>query len=78
MSGDSPEFVDVPFDGLEPERLVPTLPGLGLGLSLGLQPVAGTGATLAERDCVPGRPRSAASDTNVPLTCNNALPTLPL
>lgn len=33
MSGDA-LFHDVPFDGLEPERLVPTLPGLGLAMQV--------------------------------------------
>lgn len=32
MSAEAPGFVDVPFDGLDPERLVPTLPGLGLAM----------------------------------------------
>lgn len=32
MATESRGFVDVPFDGLDPERLVPTLPGLGLAM----------------------------------------------
>lgn len=39
-SPDGPGFVDVPFDGLEPERLVPTLPGLGLAMQ-STEPPAG-------------------------------------
>jgi hypothetical protein len=32
VSAEHPGFVDVPLDGLEPERLVPSLPGLGLAM----------------------------------------------
>jgi hypothetical protein len=32
VTAESPGFVDVPFEGLDPGRLVPTLPGLGLAM----------------------------------------------
>lgn len=51
MTVDGPGFVDVPFDGLEPERLVPTLPGLGLAM----QP-----------DAADGRPRARPGVTGAP------------